>query len=760
MSSINYSSPVLIDSSAPAAPVVLDDTTPIATPYSSNYTIYFRPAGPRSITLTSKGFDSVSDIASSTFGALSAPTGWTYTAGPVTGNSASKLIAWTATSTQTTLAVTTTNKAGLVSPPTTITFVPLPVPTGPTGDFATPDEGMTSFIAPSSSFTVTWVETQGTGPITSRSAQRQVEPADSNGLCTGSAWTNDGTPTTTGQPFVVPAGTLAAGSCYRWVLTLTDATGSNTFNSGALEIDGTAPAASITYPDAGRPLAGTFGITGIASDTHLSSYVLAYGVGPAPTTWIPIASSPLSVSTSGPLGQWGTNGLAAGVYTLQLTATDFASNATVVTKRVYLDNTERGDDSFNTKTPFDLGGGWNLGVNVATGEASLERDLFSIPSYGPGQSLSLAYNSAQTSTAGQFGTGWSSNLTQYLDVSNQASGFVIWNRPDGGSVPFGLVNGTWTALAGHYETLATVTGGYKITETDQSSVSFDSTGRLTAISDRFGGALALDWSTNPAKATDASHRSTLITVDSVNHRITKVADSATRAWNFAYTGTNLTSVTDPAGKVTTLGYTSNVLTSVSRVRTPAVGSAQTIVWGIGYSSGLVSSVTDPIGGAVTPVASSAFTYASGTTTVRVLRDASNPGAPVFNTSSYLFDSHGWVSWASDPDGWATKITYDPSGNGNVASISRQVDASHWAITANTYNGSGKVLTSTDPLGAVTNYEYSPTNDLVRETDDYGTSHLEPKDRLRLRRGRAPLPQGPEPYGERSVHDPLLRSRSR
>src|ERR1700690_13208 len=116
--------------SAPAAPVVLDDATAIANPYSSGYTIYFRPSGPRTLTLTSKGFDGDSDIASSTFGALSAPTGWTYTAGTVAGNSVTKTIGWTATSGQTTLAVTTTNKAGLVSPPTTLTFVPLPVLTG------------------------------------------------------------------------------------------------------------------------------------------------------------------------------------------------------------------------------------------------------------------------------------------------------------------------------------------------------------------------------------------------------------------------------------------------------------------------------------------------------------------------------------------------------------------------------------------------------------------------------------------------------
>jgi hypothetical protein len=153
--SVNYSSPVLVDTSAPAAPVVLDDATAIANPYGSGYTIYYRASAPRTITLTSRGTDAVSDIASSTFGALSPSTGWTYTSGTVTGNSATKTIAWTTTAVGTTLAVTTTNKAGLVSPATTLTFVPL---TGATADFTTPDEGATGIVAPSSGMSVTWTE--------------------------------------------------------------------------------------------------------------------------------------------------------------------------------------------------------------------------------------------------------------------------------------------------------------------------------------------------------------------------------------------------------------------------------------------------------------------------------------------------------------------------------------------------------------------------------------------------------------------------
>lgn len=719
--SVNYSNPILRDASTPAAPVVVDDATSATNPYSSSYTIYFRPSGPRQLTLTSTGTDAISGIASSTFGVLSAPTGWTYTAGTVNGRVASKTIAWTSSAGQTTLSITTKNNAGTSSAATTLTFVPL---TGAVADFTTPDEGTTSVVTPSGTVAVAWAEYQGTGGITGRSLQRQSGSPGADGLCGSTTWTNDGSPTTSVSP--VTASNLVAGTCYHWIQTLTDSTGSHPFTSGAVVIDGTAPTASLAYPEAGRPLSGAVTITGVASDTHLATYTLDYGAGTSPSSWTNITTSSVGVGSQGTLGTWATGSL-TGVYTLRLTVTDFAANSAVLTRTVYLDNTERGDDAYYTKIPFDLGGGWNLAVNVATGEASLARDLFSIPSYGPPQALSLAYNSADTGTAGQLGTGWSSNLTQYLTFE---SGFVVWHRADGGRVPFGQVAGAWTALAGHYEKLTSASGTCGqagstciVTLKDQSSLTFEGSGagRLLAMTDRFGKALTISWSTSSATATDASGRSTSIVIDATNHRLTDVTDSAGRHWGFAYTGNNLTGITDPASKTTTLSYNaSNQLTSISRQRTPYGGTAQTIVWSLGYTGSQVTSVTDPIGGATSPVTSSAFTYGAGTTTVRVLRDASTPTAPIFNASSYLYDSHGYVTWSVDADGWGNTAVFD--ANGNVTSSSRQVNSTTWATTTSVYDGSGNPTSVTDPMGAVTVDTYNATNDVSTETKAWGTTY--------------------------------------
>jgi RHS repeat-associated protein len=719
LSGLSYSSAVLRDSTAPPPPVVLDDATPAPSVYGSSYTIYYRPSGARSITLTSVGADSESGIASSTFGALSAPTGWTYTAGTVAGNVATKTIAWTATAARTTLAITTTNNAGLVSSATTLTFVPL---TGATADFLTPDEGTTSLVNPTTTLSVAWVETAGLTGITDRSLQRQLGSPGADGLCGATTWTNDGAPVTSTTP--VSASGLTAETCYRWVLTLTDSTGSNSFNSGAVLVDGTSPVATIAYPEAGRPLSGSVVVTGTAVDAHLSGYAVDFGSGTAPASWTPIAASSTAVGSTGPLAVWATGGL-LGVYTLRLTATDAAGNVTVQTSIVYIDNTQRGDDSYNTKVPFDLGGGWKLGVNVATGAASLARSLFAIASYGPTQALSLEYNS-NASTGGQFGTGWSSTMTQYLSFE---SGFVVWHRADAGRVPFGLVGGAWKPLAGHYESLTSgsgacgdASGTCVITVRNQTVLTFEGAGggRLLSVTDRSGNSLNLAWNGATATLTDASGRATTLALDTANRRITDVTDSAGRHWGFAYTGANLTAITDPASNVTTLTYNaSNQLTGISRRRTPLSGSAQTITWGLGYNGSTVTSVTDPIGGAASPVVSSLFTYGIGATTVRLLRDASQPAAPAFNTSTYQFDAHGWVTSTTDADGWNTSQVFD--ANGNATSSTRQVSATSWATTSSTYDAAGNLTSTTDPLGAVTNYTYNSTNDALTQTEAWGTA---------------------------------------
>lgn len=82
------------------------------------------------------------------------------------------------------------------------------------------------------------------------------------------------------------------------------------------------PIAIITAPATGTTLFGSVIIRGTASGTDFQDYLLEYGVGPSPSSWIAIGSLQTTPVTNGVLGTWDTSGLANGQYTIRLTVRD------------------------------------------------------------------------------------------------------------------------------------------------------------------------------------------------------------------------------------------------------------------------------------------------------------------------------------------------------------------------------------------------------------------------------------------------------
>jgi RHS repeat-associated protein len=705
---------VLVGTVNPDIPEVAASGAGVYQP-GANGMVFFNPAaeGPVALTATVPVLP-LSGIACMAFGELSSSTGWTPNpnlpscpeAAPYT-----QALAFGETAGTATIDVIAHAGEGGQSSPRTITLVP--DAQAPVGSFSNGSPvSDTTTRQSADSFTVIWGEADAASPglpasgVMSRSLQRQRGAIVTPGSCADVTWSDDGTATSTESPLVEDD--LGDGYCYHWVLALTDNVGnaSTGITSGSLLIDETAPTAVIQFPQEGGSISGTVTVTGLASDTNITQCTLDYGEGPTPGPWTAINSDCLPTTQTGPLGTWATDSM-RGVYTLRLRVTDAVDHTTTVTSRVYVDNTDRGE-SYYTSVPFDLGGDWSLGVNVATGEASLDRGLFTVPSYGPPQALAISYNSADTSDAGRLGRGWSSNLTQYLSFE---SGFVVWHRADGGTVPFGQINGSWVAMTGHYETLAPLTGvGYRITDTDRSSLSFDSSGRLTTMTNSFGTSLTLSWGSSSATATDASGRHTNLALDS-SGRITSATDSAGRDWSFGYTDGNLTLLTDPADHETELGYdASGRLASISRQRT-IDDTPTTVTWGLTYdATGKAETVVDPIGGTSHAATFTYGTsYAAGETVVVRPRDAA--GHVPASSATYELDAsrRGWVvsleEAASATQTWTTDFEYD--ANGNVTRESGQIDnADNHATTTWTYKSWGAVETQTDPYGIVTTYTYS------------------------------------------------------
>ncbi len=654
--------------------------------------------------------------------------------------------------------LTVTDRAGNVS--TQAISGSTCVDTGmPMANFTTPDEGTTTAQVSTSS-TVAWTETWGSGAsahaTTPRSLQRQRVPV-STASCAGVSFANDGS-AYTGASSRGETG-LLNGYAYRWVQTLKNnlnKTGSVT--SGCVIVDTGSPTGSLATPAANAVLSGAVEITGTATDAvSFSQYTLEYGAGTWPGSWTSIGTYTSPVPTTGTLGTWDP-GTLSGIYTVRLTVADAAGNTpSVTTRTVVLENAMRGDEAYYTRVGYDLGGGWALDVGVANGEARLTRDLFSIPSYGPAQALSLTYSSAESGASGRFGVGWSSNLTQYLTF-DLASAVTTWHRADGGRVPFGNVAGTWTPARGHYETLSVSGSEATITARDQTRYVFESTGagRLKRIVNRFGKALTITWSTSGATVTDASGRGPAagqtynVLHDSTNARVTGFIDYAGRSWTFGYTGTgassDLTCVTDPASKVTRLGYTSHVLTSIVR-GSAGCTSGGTTSWSIGYTSGKATSVTSP-----EVSHPDVFTYGAGTATWRQVYDDTTPD---YADTTYTLDAagRGWVTDIGNPENATTHREFDLDGNvivettpedeeleatyeydaaGNVTREERVLEretaesSEVTVVTTSTYNSANDLLTRTDAdndadTRTVTRYTYDGSGHLVSENRNCTTT---------------------------------------
>ena len=242
---------VLVDSSAPDAPVVTASGTKV---YQSGDLVWFG-AGSGAIELAANATDAESGIASVAFGSLSSATGYTPAASlpynPATAPYRLSL-AFTAGAGSSGMGISATNGVGVASNVRSLTFVP--DRTDPAASSVAPAAfGMQT----STSLTVSWSEDDAAGSgIASRSIVRQRAPISSSGSCTGASWSADGAPTAAASPRTDTG--LAGGFCYRFAITLVDNVGNtSTAYTAATIVDTSTPAApSVNAGGAGVYQAG------------------------------------------------------------------------------------------------------------------------------------------------------------------------------------------------------------------------------------------------------------------------------------------------------------------------------------------------------------------------------------------------------------------------------------------------------------------------------------------------------------------------
>jgi hypothetical protein len=312
------SAAVLVDSSAPDAPVV---TAAGAKVYQSGDLIWFG-SGSGTIELVAEATDAESGIASLTFGALSSATGYTPASSlPYSPTTApyGLSIAFTMSAGSSGLAVSATNGVAVASNLRALTFVP--DRTDPVASVIAP----TAFgIQASTSLTVSWSEADVAGSgIASRSILLQRAAISASGSCTGASWSAHGTPTTAASPRTDSG--LASGYCYRFAITLVDNVGNTaTVYSGVTLVDSSASSApAVTAAGAGvyqasadatvffRPAAlSSILFTVTATDDESGIGAIRFGALSTATGWTP--SSAVDVAGAPYQRSYAFSGSAAG----------------------------------------------------------------------------------------------------------------------------------------------------------------------------------------------------------------------------------------------------------------------------------------------------------------------------------------------------------------------------------------------------------------------------------------------------------------
>jgi RHS repeat-associated protein len=408
------------------------------------------------------------------------------------------------------------------------------------------------------------------------------------------------------------------------------------------------------------------------------------------------------------------------------------------------------------------------GVNCETGNFSWSHSDLAVAGRGLPLRLTWTYNTEDpngTEGLNPDGTpdgvaprdsgGWINNYNMWVAsgpnerVVTQENGSTVYFFADG--------HGGWHAEGGAQATLTNGPGsGYTFYRTHElTSYVFDSSGRLVSESDRNGYTTTLAYvASGPAagrlaSVTDPEGRSLAFTYGydtDGNYVLRSVTDPLGRTESYGYdnfmcpppTGGSafscprMTSLQDPDGGRTTFAYAidpSNpgAAEHIVQFTSPdanALGSGNVLVnqydgpglygqtggsgraMSYAYSTSLSSTVGAPSTEQTTITDPNGNVTVANHTNFRLTSVTAGQGSPQQTTTGYAYDPVAMgVTQITDPRGHVWKRTYDASGN-----VLTSADPVHPASVF-TYNAQNQLMTATDPLHVTTTYSYDANNNL-------------------------------------------------
>jgi len=379
-------------------------------------------------------------------------------------------------------------------------------------------------------------------------------------------------------------------------------------------------------------------------------------------------------------------------------------------------------------------------VNTATGNYVFSRTDLVIPGRGIPLVFQRTYNS-QDSYSGPLGIGWTHSYNIILKANPDGSVSIKWG--DGHSDFFDLhPDGTYSPRYGWiFDNLQKQADGtFHLTKKDQTVYIFDATGKLTAITDKNGNALAFayDVSGNLIAITDTVGRTYVLTYNPGN-RLTQLTDPIGRVVRYGYDSNgNLASVTNPNGGTVSFSYdvqnrlaqivdergtqlVANVYDSSSRVTTQTNGRGYATTFAYGVPQSGDTTITDPLGNITVHTHDAQLrlikiTDANGKE-VKYTYDASNNRTSITdqngNITYFGYDGQGNITSITNPLGNVITFTYDPKNNLTSATNARGFN------TAFTYDSRGSLTTIQDAAGNSTTFAYNSPGQLIQRADARG-----------------------------------------
>ncbi|MFJ4410939.1 RHS repeat domain-containing protein [Streptomyces sp. NPDC088910] len=351
-----------------------------------------------------------------------------------------------------------------------------------------------------------------------------------------------------------------------------------------------------------------------------------------------------------------------------------------------------------------------------------------------------------TSTSAAAGYGWL--LTPYdISLTVHEEGSVTYRGRAGVTGLFVSIGTGFTAPGGFKADLVKNSDGtYTLTDhASQTKQTFDSSGKLTKITDRNGNATTLGYSgalpgsivatrgtttqrtgvyanasghvtTLKQTASDGSVRTVTYTVNSSGD-LASVKDTLNRTTSFGYTAHKLTSITNPGGGITEFAYGGRGVASVSQHNT-AAGAPGDSVTRLSYPSATQTLLDAPDTNQAQPVASVPHTTYDLTTddTAHVLKATDADGNVRSKTYTANFDT-STSTIGSGSEASTSSNEYDANGGESLTKTTSPTGSSQSALYGNTAAGTKYLPSaSTDAQSNSSSYHYSGAGQRDHTTD--------------------------------------------